>query len=130
MPGRVRLEGLELLDDAEPARRRLDPADRLVAGLLVISPRARLAADRDGLDALDDRVVRVHVAVEAPDLAVGDDVDTRGLHVADRRVHGVVEHLLEVGGAELAAFVRLDSDRKSTRLNSSHSQISYAVFCL
>src|SRR2546427_9086092 len=25
---------------------------------------------------------------------------------------------------------RAESDRKSTRLNSSHSQISYAVFCL
>src|SRR2546430_6072826 len=25
---------------------------------------------------------------------------------------------------------RANSDRKSTRLNSSHSQISYAVFCL
>src|SRR2546427_932385 len=25
---------------------------------------------------------------------------------------------------------RRDGDRKSTRLNSSHSQISYAVFCL
>src|SRR2546430_6050146 len=25
---------------------------------------------------------------------------------------------------------RVGSDRKSTRLNSSHSQISYAVFCL
>src|SRR2546427_4271474 len=25
---------------------------------------------------------------------------------------------------------RVDGDRKSTRLNSSHSQISYAVFCL
>src|SRR2546430_10162081 len=25
---------------------------------------------------------------------------------------------------------RVDIDRKSTRLNSSHSQISYAVFCL
>src|SRR2546430_16381312 len=25
---------------------------------------------------------------------------------------------------------RIGSDRKSTRLNSSHSQISYAVFCL
>src|SRR2546427_2261425 len=25
---------------------------------------------------------------------------------------------------------RLELDRKSTRLNSSHSQISYAVFCL
>src|SRR2546427_7313026 len=27
-------------------------------------------------------------------------------------------------------FERGDLDRKSTRLNSSHSQISYAVFCL
>src|SRR2546430_10326806 len=26
--------------------------------------------------------------------------------------------------------IRVDEDRKSTRLNSSHSQISYAVFCL
>src|SRR5688572_32062283 len=26
--------------------------------------------------------------------------------------------------------IRVDRDRKSTRLNSSHSQISYAVFCL
>src|SRR2546430_10330460 len=25
---------------------------------------------------------------------------------------------------------RVEADRKSTRLNSSHSQISYAVFCL
>src|SRR5688572_32639260 len=31
-------------------------------------------------------------------------------------------------GAEAAAQVQ--GDRKSTRLNSSHSQISYAVFCL
>src|SRR5438309_8990312 len=28
------------------------------------------------------------------------------------------------------AVERLDPDRKSTRLNSSHSSISYAVFCL
>src|SRR2546430_3630620 len=31
-------------------------------------------------------------------------------------------------GADLVALLR--GDRKSTRLNSSHSQISYAVFCL
>src|SRR5688572_32534774 len=33
---------------------------------------------------------------------------------------------------ELVSTLRLPSslDRKSTRLNSSHSQISYAVFCL
>src|SRR5205085_11180527 len=29
-----------------------------------------------------------------------------------------------------AAIGPIDQDRKSTRLNSSHSQISYAVFCL
>src|SRR2546430_5585057 len=28
------------------------------------------------------------------------------------------------------AFLLREEDRKSTRLNSSHSQISYAVFCL
>src|SRR5688572_28847855 len=32
--------------------------------------------------------------------------------------------------ATLTARVKALGDRKSTRLNSSHSQISYAVFCL
>src|SRR2546427_5930660 len=31
---------------------------------------------------------------------------------------------------EKHAVARMIGDRKSTRLNSSHSQISYAVFCL
>src|SRR2546430_5399408 len=34
------------------------------------------------------------------------------------------------GETTLQRLARLDRDRKSTRLNSSHSQISYAVFCL
>src|SRR5689334_24198321 len=39
---------------------------------------------------------------------------------------------LPLGVAELVdvALVAPDRDRKSTRLNSSHSSISYAVFCL
>src|SRR2546427_1051386 len=47
-----------------------------------------------------------------------------------RRVGRLVvplQHPLRVGEA---AVVLGDLDRKSTRLNSSHSQISYAVFCL
>src|SRR5688572_31137521 len=36
---------------------------------------------------------------------------------------------LEVSGKKIEK-VRVVLDRKSTRLNSSHSQISYAVFCL
>src|SRR2546430_12222198 len=42
------------------------------------------------------------------------------------RVHGRVESL----PIEIPVVDRDDGDRKSTRLNSSHSQISYAVFCL
>src|SRR2546422_6058011 len=42
--------------------------------------------------------------------------------------------LLEVGGGRQRArhhrLRRDDGDRKSTRLNSSHGYISYAVFCL
>src|SRR5688572_32420736 len=33
-------------------------------------------------------------------------------------------------GANVSRIAITDQDRKSTRLNSSHSQISYAVFCL
>src|ERR1035438_2304935 len=33
-------------------------------------------------------------------------------------------------GGQLALFLVADVDRKSTRLNSSHLGISYAVFCL
>src|SRR5206468_11764699 len=38
--------------------------------------------------------------------------------------------LLEELAARLERFLQNRSDRKSTRLNSSHDQISYAVFCL
>src|SRR2546430_10111746 len=36
----------------------------------------------------------------------------------------------EIKAGDLGAVAKLKEDRKSTRLNSSHSQISYAVFCL
>src|SRR2546428_8087711 len=35
-----------------------------------------------------------------------------------------------VGSTASASLDEQDRDRKSTRLNSSHDQISYAVFCL
>src|SRR5258705_2015700 len=62
---------------------------------------------------------------------LGDDpqVDQEGQHVVllGRRVH------LREAGAEFLfgqSDVALAEDRKSTRLNSSHLGISYAVFCL
>src|SRR5689334_24246264 len=38
--------------------------------------------------------------------------------------------LVDLGGLQPAAAIVAQLDRKSTRLNSSHSSISYAVFCL
>src|SRR3712207_7758037 len=41
------------------------------------------------------------------------------------------QHAVEVAlGADVHAARRVIEDRKSTRLNSSHANISYAVFCL
>src|SRR3712207_7557600 len=42
---------------------------------------------------------------------------------------GLVNTFLGYLGISPISFL-LDSDRKSTRLNSSHANISYAVFCL
>src|SRR2546430_12433221 len=39
-------------------------------------------------------------------------------------------HEVALAPAAAVAAVNTGRDRKSTRLNSSHSQISYAVFCL
>src|SRR5256886_11333033 len=39
-------------------------------------------------------------------------------------------HATGVHGVLFRIFAMIPGDRKSTRLNSSHSQISYAVFCL
>src|SRR2546430_13140287 len=70
------------------------------------------------------------VEVIADELAIGAD---DGTFVADDGADGAGDDAVPV---EIAAAVEVatagddDGDRKSTRLNSSHSQISYAVFCL
>src|SRR3712207_8526225 len=74
-----------------------------------------------------------HVA-DHPDAADGRAVPRVG---ADRR--GAEAELIEVGELTRRRLVApgippplagLGVDRKSTRLNSSHANISYAVFCL
>src|SRR5687768_17692982 len=52
-----------------------------------------------------------------------------GAHAIELRVGRGRERLVRVG-RELALEVFQREDRKSTRLNSSHGYISYAVFCL
>src|SRR3712207_8327838 len=54
-------------------------------------------------------------------------------HVKDLREQGMtvifVEHDMDVV-RDISDWVVVMADRKSTRLNSSHANISYAVFCL
>src|SRR5690625_6001886 len=53
------------------------------------------------------------------------------VHRLDRPTSGVMVMALDaITAARLAAAFREHQDRKSTRLNSSHVAISYAVFCL
>src|SRR3712207_8827208 len=79
-----------------------DPAERLVEGVL-----------RVGGDQVQEAVAAVDGVDPAVDAA---DLDLVALGVA--RVPGPGDH----GSGPL-------QDRKSTRLNSSHANISYAVFC-
>src|SRR5688572_31771434 len=61
------------------------------------------------------------------------DVGTRELAAFQGSLYIAPESasLLTVNAGRLWFFDNsFDEDRKSTRLNSSHSQISYAVFCL
>src|SRR3712207_7999260 len=74
---------------------------------------------RSGYDAGADRATAL-ADREAEALVHRDRLDQLDLHV---RVVARHDHLL--------ALRQLDrADRKSTRLNSSHANISYAVFCL
>src|SRR5699024_11427590 len=43
---------------------------------------------------------------------------------------GVCDRILVMSNGRVAGVEEVEKDRKSTRLNSSHVSISYAVFCL
>src|SRR3712207_8738754 len=76
-----------------------------------------------------------HVSLDEPVQAGLEDghhapvqrVDLRGILVDARHV---MAEIGETGSGDEADIAGPDQDRKSTRLNSSHANISYAVFCL
>src|SRR2546430_6057628 len=83
---------------------------------------AELQVDGDRDEAAADQAERGRAAEGGYPLA--DEVGLPGRHPAGQRARAGPEHDPAPDG------VASPRDRKSTRLNSSHSQISYAVFCL
>src|SRR5206468_12735179 len=61
-------------------------------------------------------------AARAYALELGDDLRLD--------VRPVADHVEAVRSSDVCVTCTPSRDRKSTRLNSSHDQISYAVFCL
>src|SRR2546427_2287521 len=105
---------------------------------------AALAASL-ALLAVDDALERIRVQDAQMALAHLDDVVVRELgegaahrlqlqaQVAADFLARHAQHQFGLGKAprmQALHQVEHEGDRKSTRLNSSHSQISYAVFCL
>src|SRR3712207_8445566 len=63
------------------------------------------------------------------DLAAAyDEAGVRAWTVWVHELPGAAQRILQAAGHELDSEPM--ADRKSTRLNSSHANISYAVFCL
>src|SRR3712207_6857646 len=63
---------------------------------------------------------------EPYNLRIDDAIEFRVTEGRILTVSGGYWHVLSCGGE----YVTIPTDRKSTRLNSSHANISYAVFCL
>src|SRR5690349_392372 len=62
-------------------------------------------------------------------VSVRSSFRTQSSSVAERKPNDKRGRLKSVDSGSIGAY-RNGSDRKSTRLNSSHVEISYAVFCL
>src|SRR3712207_8968752 len=80
---------------------------------------------------IEEKIVAMLKTVYDPEIPV--DVYELGLiykiDVADSG-DVVIDMTLTAPNCPAADFIMEDVDRKSTRLNSSHANISYAVFCL
>src|SRR5919107_1576811 len=105
----------------------LDAGDRLTAMLT----RLKLAAIRDGLDSLLDEAAHGELTLrESLALLCEREIarkDSRRIEMAIGLAR--FPYARDLAGFDFSAQPSID-DRKSTRLNSSHANISYAVFCL
>src|SRR5690625_7052587 len=102
---------------------------------LTVRVEAGLAASEEGRDGTeDDAPLPLARAVGFADMvsytALSRTMSERTLAQMVQRFEQICAEIIAVGGGHLVKTVGDEVDRKSTRLNSSHVAISYAVFCL
>src|SRR5690606_10961026 len=107
-----------IIDDND---RRLAGTDRDINGNRVVAhENDNIINDHDAID----RTAVKHMSKESKEDLNADPITGEpGSHPIGTGIGGV-------GGAAAGAAIGTMADRKSTRLNSSHVKISYAVFCL
>src|SRR5690606_36313239 len=111
---------------AARARSGLDAAEVAVRRAELDLQRTRVVSPFSGRVA-NLRVVPGQTVKVGDELVTISDIDPIRLEV--QVLEGAVGHL-SIGGSARVTFSAFPGDRKSTRLNSSHVKISYAVFCL
>src|SRR5256886_691256 len=139
-PRALERQALHELDDGRLVLEHLS-GDHQAFGTLVDRYQTRLLnfinrtiGDRERAEDLVQEVLRPFPVSNGPI----DEVEQPGLVAVHQGAEGLVvaREVLKHQPAIVQLVQRLalheldDGDRKSTRLNSSHSQISYAVFCL
>src|SRR2546427_568413 len=108
----------------------------IVDYLQLISARGRFSNRNEEVSSITRGLKGLAKELQIPVLVLSQltrapERDERRPQLADLRESGAIEQ-----DADVVMFIyrpnffKVDADRKSTRLNSSHSQISYAVFCL
>src|SRR2546427_6180767 len=123
--GATKRDILELLKKQDVAFLRLQFTDILGVNKNVEVPQSQFEKALEGDVMFDGSSIEGFVRIEESDMVLRPDLDTAQVLPYDDeggRVARIICDIYNPDGSSL--------DRKSTRLNSSHSQISYAVFCL
>src|SRR2546430_6170450 len=91
-------------------------------------PRSTLFPYTRSSDLIEIELSQLRFDLDALDAVIVVDVlNLMGQHAGE---FVLVGHQIKHAFADIHGSAGKREDRKSTRLNSSHSQISYAVFCL
>src|SRR5947209_13429704 len=97
------------------------------------SARVRKTERTSGVDGKPTLRMKLNAPTVPPTPPVASRATTHPLgasHSGYDTFHWTGSFLLEEGTRHYCRGSRFSQDRKSTRLNSSHANISYAVFCL